>query len=346
MYKGLLLDPAVIAEDEHFSRGCCACHQGDAQARNKEAAHKGLNKRPSDDPGLCGDCHEAEADTYRKALHYTTAGLRNGAVQRFSEAEAAVFDQTVFERSCRTCHASCGDCHVKGPEIGGISTGLLQGHRFVKGEVQKTCGFCHGGRVYTEFTGRYGVIKDVHYEKGMLCLDCHSQKEFHGDGSAPASRHETRFGPKCTDCHSPGAAKTDKARHAHGVHRAKVSCTACHALSTYKNCYNCHLGKGGESKSGFILGRDPRNPEMITTLRVAPAVKDTFAAAGIHMARYDQVPNYYSTLPHVIRKNTERTNNCSMCHLIKMGFLNADNLIQGGSEANRALVYTPKPIAK
>ena len=27
----------------------------------------------------------------------------------------------------------------------------------------------------------------------------------------------------------------------------------------YRNCYDCHLGKGAVSKSAFILGRNPRD---------------------------------------------------------------------------------------
>ncbi|OQY53722.1 MAG: hypothetical protein B6245_22495 [Desulfobacteraceae bacterium 4572_88] len=344
MYKGFVVSKSVLENDPHFSEGCTFCHKGDENASTRETAHKGLIRRPSDDPATCGECHEEIAGRYKTALHFTTAGLRNGVVARFSEKETEIFDEKVFEKSCRSCHASCGDCHVKGPRSGKICTGLLRGHQFVRKDEAKTCGFCHGGRVYPEFTGQYGVVKDVHFEKGMSCLSCHKKDMMHGSGDAPSSRKAVRDRPKCVDCHPLGKEKTEKAKLAHEQHKDTLSCTACHALSTYKNCYNCHIGKGSKSKSGFILGRNPRNKNEVTTLRAIPTARDTFKSVGIMMEKYDAVPNYHDAVPHVIRKITERTNNCNMCHLVKMGFLNKSKLKKGGPKANEKLVYTPKPI--
>lgn len=344
MYKGFLVARNVISQDPHFSEGCTFCHQGDEKGRDKAEAHRDLVKRPSDDLQVCGGCHEEISKTYQDSLHYSTAGLRFGIIGRFSEEEVRLFDREVFAQSCRSCHASCGDCHVKGPLVGGISVGLIEAHRFVRKDEAKTCAFCHGGRVYPEFTGQYGVIPDVHCEKGMMCLDCHHKEELHGDGNTYTSRREVGSKPSCAACHPAGSEKNEKAKQAHEKHKEKVSCTACHALSTYKNCYNCHLGKGGISKSGFILGRNPRNREQITTLRIIPTVKDTFKDVGIEMKNFDSLPNYWDSVPHNTRKTTERTNNCNMCHLLKVGFLKKGSLISDGSGANEALIYTPQPI--
>jgi hypothetical protein len=208
----------------------------------------------------------------------------------------------------------------------------------------KTCAFCHGGRVYPEFTGQYGVVKDIHHERGMTCLDCHCQTQLHGDGQAYRSRREVRAKPSCAQCHPPDKIENPKAAKAHRLHSDSLTCQACHAVSTYKNCRNCHLGKGSQTKAGFFLGRSPRNPGIVTTLRLVPTVRTTFEKAGIRMSRYDRLPNYWDSTPHVIRKQTERTSNCQMCHLVKMGFLTSSKLIQGGANANEKLVYTPKPI--
>ena len=147
-----------------------------------------MKKRPSDDPALCGQCHEEIARNFKTSLHYTTAGLKHGVSPRFSPEEANTFAGKVFPTACNSCHATCGDCHVKSPVISGVSAGLLQRHRFVKRDEGKTCALCHGGRVYPEFTGEYGGTPDVHYQKGMICLDCHSKSESHGDGTAQAGR--------------------------------------------------------------------------------------------------------------------------------------------------------------
>ncbi|NNG47258.1 MAG: hypothetical protein HKM86_09135 [Deltaproteobacteria bacterium] len=303
-----------------------------------------MNKRPSDDPALCGQCHDEIARNFQSSLHYTTAGLRHGVSPRFSPEEAGIFAEKVFPKACNSCHASCGDCHLKSPAISGVSSGLLKRHRFVRSDEGKTCARCHGGRVYPEFTGEYGGTPDVHYQKGMTCLDCHSISESHGDGTAQASRHERRERPSCLKCHPEGKEKTEKAKSAHSRHGKKVSCTACHSAGPYRNCYNCHLGKGAESRPGFILGRNPRDPKTVTTLRVIPTVRDTFASAGIRMENYDALPNYWATAPHNIKKRTDRTRSCEPCHEEKEVFLRKEVLLPEGSKANEKLIFIPKSL--
>jgi hypothetical protein len=85
---------------------------------------------------------------------------------------------------------------------------------------------------------------------------------------------------------------------------------------------------------------------MVTTLRTVPVVRDTFLSAGIKMEHFDALPNYWDTVPHNIRKRTERTRSCEVCHEEKKGFLNKDTLLKNGSKANEGLIYSIKPIKK
>jgi len=261
-----------------------------------------------------------------------------------SPAETKHFDANVFEKSCRACHASCGDCHVKSPQISGISVGLIQGHRFVKKDEGKTCAFCHGGRVYPEFTGEYGGTADVHYQKGMMCMDCHKKREFHGDGKAYQAKEEVKDRPSCRDCHRLGGEAKLTAQVAHLKHQDKVTCFGCHSSAEYRNCYDCHVGGGSEAKPGFMLGMSPKNKKQITTLRLIPTVRDSFQNAGIRMEQFDRLPNYWDTPAHNIRKRTERTRYCDACHEERKGFLTKEKLIKDGSKANLELLHTPKPI--
>ncbi len=346
MYKGFLVDKNLIGSDPHFLKGCPSCHKGDDKVPNKEKAHAGMVKRPSDNPATCTPCHESIAKNYRSSLHFTTAGLREGVKKRFSESESRTFNSKVFEQSCRSCHASCGDCHTKGPSVSGISIGLIKGHKFVKRDEGKTCNFCHGGRVYPEFTGEYGGTPDVHYQKGMVCVDCHNKTGFHGDGNTYMSRKDVKSKPACVNCHEMGKESTDQAKTSHAVHKDKVSCTGCHSSAPYRNCYECHTGKGATPKPSFILGRNPRNKGVVTTLRVIPTVRTTFKQDGIQMENFDALPNYWDTSPHNIRKRTERTRSCEVCHDEKKDFLTREMLLKDGSQANEGLVYAPKSIKK
>lgn len=329
-----------------MGQGCTVCHKGDEKAQSREGAHKGMKARPSDDVNTCASCHETAAKSYKTAIHYTTAGLLHGVSGRLSESERKVFQEKVFGKSCQSCHASCGDCHVKSPIISGVNLGLIKGHAFVKRDEGRTCALCHGGRVYPEFTGEYGGSADVHYQKGMACLDCHKKSQAHGDGAAYESRQQLKDRPKCVDCHKPGQEKTDKAKTSHATHAGKLSCQTCHAATPYRNCYECHLGKGAEQKPGFILGRNPRDKNVVTTLRVIPTLRETFRPAGIEMSNYDTLPNYWNTSPHNIRKRTDRTRSCDVCHVEKKDFLTKENLIKNGSKANEGLVYQPRELKK
>jgi hypothetical protein len=344
MYKGFLVDTALLEKDIHFRMGCKFCHQGNDTVMSREKAHQGLVKRPSDNLEICGRCHKNVSGTYAKSLHYTTAGLKNGVSSRFSPDEAKHFEGKVFEASCRSCHASCGDCHVKGPPVGGISIGLISGHKFVKKDEGKTCAFCHGGRVYPEFTGDYGGNPDVHYEKGMTCLDCHKKAEFHGDGKAYASKQEVKDRPACLNCHKIGEEKLLTTKIAHTTHRDKVTCYGCHSSAEYRQCYSCHAGEGATSKPEFILGLNPRDKKALTTLRLIPTVRDTFAKAGIKMEKFDALPNYWDSPVHNIRKRTDRTRSCDACHVERKGFLKGETLLKNGSKANEGLIVVPRTI--
>lgn len=339
------MDAGLLTRDIHLVRGCRTCHKGNDAAQDKEEAHKGMTARPSDNLETCGGtCHGKIAATYAKSLHYTTRGQREGVVKRFSKEETSMFDGKVFEQSCRSCHASCGDCHVKSPPVSGIGLGLIAGHRFVKKDEGRTCAFCHGGRVYPEYTGDYGGSTDVHYQKGMMCLDCHNRTELHGDGRAYKTKQEVRQRPRCTGCHDPFSSDNVRTQVAHGVHRDRLSCHACHAAGQYRDCYSCHIGAGATSKPGFTLGRNPRNPKEVTTLRLIPTARDTFAKAGIKMENYDALPNYWNTPAHTIRKRTDRTRDCNTCHVDRKYFLTTETLIENGSKANEGLIIAPKPI--
>ncbi len=339
---GFVVNKNILKDDPHFSEGCSLCHKGNNSASNKEEAHKQLVSRPSKDLTVCETCHEDIVKRFKTSLHFTTYGQRQGVMGRFSQEELKTFDKKVFETSCRSCHASCGDCHVSSPPVGGVKLGLIKGHRFVKKDEMRTCALCHGGRVYPEFTGEYSGSADIHYQKGMVCTDCHKKEELHGDGILYKSMKDVRSRPTCNGCHKAGIEDTERSQKAHSIHKEKLSCYACHASGQYRNCYNCHLGKGATSKPGFYLGINPRDKKTFTTLRVIPTTKDTFKAVNIKMVHFDRLPNYWDTAVHTIKKRTDRTRSCEACHKERRDYLNENILIKNGSRANMELIYKQK----
>ena len=130
---------------------------------------------------------------------------------------------------------------------------------------------------------------------------------------------------------------------AHREHEGKVTCYGCHSGAAYRNCSDCHGGHSAASP-GMLLGRSPRDKKTLTTLRLIPTVRDTFAPSGITMENFDALPNYWDTPAHNIRKRTDRTRNCDVCHVDRKNFLTKEMLIKKGSKANEGLIIVPKPI--
>ncbi|HNV34195.1 MAG TPA: cytochrome c3 family protein [Bacillota bacterium] len=316
---------------------CSDCHAGNPGGKDKAESHADLVERPSDDISTCAGCHPDEAEYYATSLHYTTAGFRNGVMGRFSEQELAKYDELVFEQSCRSCHAACGDCHVKTPIVSGVNLGLISGHDFVRKDETKTCALCHGGRVYSEFTGDYGGTPDVHYQKGMLCADCHTAEEMHGDGTLYEGRRDVSTRPQCVNCH-PIEASSANSNDAHEAHVGVLSCSACHTSAEYRNCQNCHVGEGSTSFPALVLGNNPRIEGQVTTLRLVPTVRSTFEKAGIKQENFDSLPNWWDTVPHMTKKRTDRTKDCAVCHSEGRYFITEEMFPKDGSKANEGLL--------
>ena len=128
------------------------------------------------------------------------------------------------------------------------------------------------------------------------------------------------------------------------IHKDKVSCQGCHSSGQYRQCYSCHSVHGSKAQPGFILGLNPRDRKTLTTLRVIPTIRNTFEPEGIKMENFDALPNYWDTPAHNIRKRTDRTRNCDVCHVDRKNFLTKEMLIKDGSKANEGLIIVPRPI--
>lgn len=343
-YKRYYVDKALLEKDPHLLEGCISCHKGNEKATDKDDAHKGFVKKPSADLKLCGKCHDDVTKPYENSLHATLQGFTTKMSKRLGAKEEKVFMEKVFGQSCRSCHATCGDCHVSTPAIDGIRTGFIKGHAFVRKDEGKTCAVCHGGRVYPEYTGKYGGPPDVHYQKGISCTQCHKKDQVHGDGNAYRMMGESRSTPACRDCHKKGSEKKAVARLAHTKHDGRVTCYGCHVDGEYRTCSGCHDGKAATSKPGFVLGADPSDKRVLTTLRQAPVTRDSFVKAGIRMERYDALPDYRAAYVHKIRRVTDRTRSCDICHVSRKGFLTKDSVTKGSSRANEDLIFKMAPF--
>ncbi|MCK6540462.1 MAG: cytochrome c3 family protein [Anaerolineales bacterium] len=168
------------------------------------------------------------------SLHHTTQGMRY-----YYQKEQGGFETltgvSYEDLGCKNCHvpvengqAKCDTCHIT---------------EAVDAPPQFKCTGCHGRQNFEIVAKRPDGTKginDVHYAKGMQCINCHSDEAVHGDGMAYNSLLESPAASKCTDCHQTTEKKEWADMQAHQVHAENMDCAACH-VQQVNSCFNCHF---------------------------------------------------------------------------------------------------------
>ncbi len=172
----------------------------------------------------------AQWEYFDTSLHKTRAGKETwyGAANGGFEAFTGV---PIEDLGCVGCHGAtdadgnpysdpytpdCGDCHPSS---------------FLP-VAQEQCLSCHGRQAKEIALG----YSDVHRDMGMVCWDCHSMYDIHGDGTEYASMLEPgAIDADCENCHT-----NEPAHDSYDPHDGALHCTACHA-QTVLSCYNCHF---------------------------------------------------------------------------------------------------------
>ncbi len=177
-----------------------------------------------------GTAQQDPSQTFPTSLHATREGKRtwyskeNGGFETLTNipiekvgclschpgtyADGSKVDPATYKPGCQDCHAQPGD-KVK----------------------QETCLKCHRRQAL-----EIANYSDVHREKKLECMSCHTSREMHGDGKAYKSWLEPgAMDVTCEKCHTKLEANVS-----HVVHEKTVHCTSCHSQSVV-SCYNCHF---------------------------------------------------------------------------------------------------------
>ena len=316
----------------HYQVGCVGCHKGTDKTDDKNLAHSGdFIRHPSmfaDE--TCGTCHKEIVDNFKTSIHHGT-GQKRKVTLRSGLSGPEDFDKLPahqiegYNQNCATCHASCGECHVIRPVMGG--GGLVKGHEFTKTpDMVSICITCHvsrGGHAYLGVAP--GTQPDVHFTKsGYKCVDCHHSDELHGDGKNVLQRYAYEKLPKCVNCHSGLETKNTY----HTMHYNDFNCQVCHSQD-YNNCGSCHIhGEGARIPSylGFKIAANPipdiKTGYDLTLVRRTLAAPDNWEKYGVaEYANFNVLPTYNYTSPHNILRWTTRTlagkeKSCSSnCHI-------------------------------
>ncbi|NOR46492.1 MAG: PGF-CTERM sorting domain-containing protein [Methanosarcinaceae archaeon] len=260
----------------------------------------------------CEMCHSEIAANYATSLHYMAYGMRSeyelGAAGHFG-----IDVDAFYEEACAGCHyQTCTKCHQ------GYIAAMGHGEETVEITLD-TCNQCHLTKQSSTFIGDLpkhsseGPHADIHYEKGLTCMDCHSPEEMHGDGTIYTTQQQA-VTTACEDCHnSPG--KVVKEMNvtqytteipAHEIHDEKLDCAACHA-GWMPTCVNCHLNileaEGLKTTDGVVTD------EFYLAKGIDGLIKPFLKQS----TNYDGETHtaYAAWMPHTI---TDEPKDCAFCH--------------------------------
>ncbi|MEI7421228.1 MAG: multiheme c-type cytochrome [Prolixibacteraceae bacterium] len=165
------------AADTHLRNLCAGCHLGKEKSATGNAGWLGRG-------GCCNACHlryDASATASMKLM-------QSGGSQIHS-----AIDIRVSNDQCKSCHSRSGRISLS--YEGWNETSLKTAKDTIHYKVLPD------ERVL-EF-----VQADIHHQKGMACIDCHTSYELMGDGKS--HRHkEDAVSVQCVDCHPTGKPST------------------------------------------------------------------------------------------------------------------------------------------
>lgn len=369
-WEKVYVDKAGIQSTVHGVIACSYCHAGQ-QSPIKLVAHDGLVKRPTQtEPNVCSECHPNISTIYAGSLHASLEGFKTAIEARSTPEDHPALDE-MFSDTCAACHTTCGDCHVSRPSsVGG---GLLDGHRFLRTPpMVESCAACHNSTVGDEYLGTHaGLSADVHLVNGnMVCVDCHSGDQMHGQPANCSDCHTSPPGatitppdhryagvqsPSCLSCHAAiTIAESDIP--IHQVHGAQLACQVCHSIA-YTNCEGCHISSTGypnyrleESNLAFTLGLNPMRtftrPYKYVPLRHIPVTEQMYASYGVdQLSNFDDKPTWVYTTPHNIQRYTFQAAGCNYCHGNADLFLTEDKVDPVEIDANQSVIVPQVPAS-
>lgn len=159
--------------DDYLRNQCLRCHVwSDGHQRDGDYRASG-----------CAACH----------VLYSDMGLYEGGDKAIPRDQK---DRPIVHRiTIKIPETQCIHCHNRGARTGVSFIGTMESDGYgtpwtAEGGKQ---GKLHG-KFYNHLT------KNVHYERGMTCIDCHTMQDLHGDGNIYAKKWQA-VEIECVDCH-------------------------------------------------------------------------------------------------------------------------------------------------
>jgi hypothetical protein len=161
-------DPS-LAVYTYLRQECLRCHTG-SKGRQKRGDFRGIG---------CSSCH----------IPYSNEGYYEGKDKKTSKKQGHLLTHQI--QSSRKVKVQVNDINYSGVPVETCATCHNQGKRI---------GVSYQGLMETQNKKYLHMQGDIHYQKGMLCQDCHTSNDLHGDGflgGTTAAAVEI----ECQDCH-------------------------------------------------------------------------------------------------------------------------------------------------
>jgi len=189
--------------DDFLRRKCLKCHIG-SQGSGEEGMYRGKG---------CMACHME----YAKDGSYHGSDLTVQGKQPYAK---------IHTMSQKPPMSACLSCHNKN-FIGTDYLGLFPKDFEQSYRAPITAEGKYPPRMYG--TDYHHLTEDIHYQKGLTCVDCHTKSDVMG---GMHSKKDDLKKVTCQTCHT-----TIKNNEAHARYHQNVSCSACHAswqMSNYE----------------------------------------------------------------------------------------------------------------
>lgn len=174
--------------DKHLRSLCASCHLG--QDKDEPGTISELSRG-----GGCSACHLGYGDAAREELASRASARTRGQPPRFHPE----ISTSVQGQACFGCHSRSGR----------ISLSFEGWHETTLEEdaIKRTTDWQKRFRILADDRVLEKHEPDIHYQKGMQCVDCHLASEAMGDGQQYAHQ-ENAVKIGCVDCHPEESPKT------------------------------------------------------------------------------------------------------------------------------------------
>jgi len=178
-------DP-LLSVYTYLRQECLRCHTG-GKGRSRRGDYRGMG---------CASCHIPYSNegfyegNDTKIPHDKTGHMLTHQIQSSRKVKVNIHGTQYSGVPVETCTT----CHNRGKRIGVSYQGLMET------EYQSTFDAEGNGQPKLHTKRYLHLTEDIHYSKGMLCQDCHTSNDMHGDGFMTGANLGA-VEIECQDCH-------------------------------------------------------------------------------------------------------------------------------------------------